>query len=267
MIINRKCKHLTLVRFVDKKNINKEIKEEPLKRIKDKYIEFKNSQISGNIWIIGVINIIINIICIVLIFPQSILNVIEGDVLLVLALISLFIILVFNFVFIFFPTKFPIKVIVTEEEIKKKTKIKKNQKRVNSFKPEVSSKFKIEDEQSKYFSEEDMELEIPVIPEAPKKQEKLTLDSSNLSNDVIERIKLAESPNTKVVLVNCERCKAIITVPIPKNFVTTSELPVVPISFIHKNLQNKDQHCLTIHLDHDFDIRRQRISDVVLSSD
>ncbi len=144
---------------------------------------------------------------------------------------------------------------------------KKRQRKESSIKVETTSKFKIEDEQKKYFSEEDMELEIPIIPEAPKKQEKLTLDSPNLSNDLIERIKLAESPNIKVVLVNCERCKAIIIVPIPQNFVTTSELPVVPISFIHKNLQNKDQHCLTIHLDHDFDIRRQRISDVVLSSD
>ena len=46
-----------------------------------------------------------------------------------------------------------------------------------------------------------------------------------------------------------------------------SELPIVPISFVHKNLETKDQHCITIHLDHDFDIRRQRLSDVVLSKD
>jgi hypothetical protein len=78
-------------------------------------------------------------------------------------------------------------------------------------------------------------------------------------------MKKLESEKVKVVLVNCERCKEIIPVPIPKNFVLKSELPVVPISYVHKNSKKKDQHCITLHLDHDFDIRRQRISDVVFS--
>jgi hypothetical protein len=120
---------------------------------------------------------------------------------------------------------------------------------------------------SNYLSKEDLKLDIPVVPEAPKKKEKLTLDTSKISNDVLERMKKFESPNTKVVLVNCERCKAVIPVPVPKRAVLDSELPVVPISYVHKNLQNKDQHCLTIHLDHDFDIRRQRLSDVVIAGD
>ena len=78
-------------------------------------------------------------------------------------------------------------------------------------------------------------------------------------------MKKLESAKNKVVLVNCERCKEIIAVPIPKNFVLKSELPVVPISYVHKNSKKKDLHCITLHLDHDFDIRRQRISDVVFS--
>ena len=118
-----------------------------------------------------------------------------------------------------------------------------------------------------YLSEEDIDLEIPIIPAAPKKKERVTLDRSDLSNNVLGRIKSVSAPNTKVVLVNCERCKAIIPIPIPMNFVSSSELPVVPVSFVHKNLQTKDQHCITIHLDHDFDVRRQRISDIVLSTD
>ena len=250
-----------------KKHIVNKKKDGIIKRLKDKCIAFKNYQTSGNIWIISVINIIMNTVCIILIFSQSNLNRNNGNILLLIALITLFIILLFNFLSFFLPIKYPKKFKVKLEEQKRKTKIKKRQKLINLSKTDPSSKLKIEDEQKVYLSEEDMELEIPVIPEAPKKKEKLTLDSSNLSIDVIERIKLAKSPNTKVVLVNCERCKAIITVPITKNFVTKSKLPVVPISFIHKNLQNKDQHCLTIHLDHDFDIRRQRISDVVLSSE
>ncbi|UCD02268.1 MAG: hypothetical protein JSV23_04440 [Promethearchaeota archaeon] len=120
---------------------------------------------------------------------------------------------------------------------------------------------------TEYLSKEHLELDIPIVPEAPKKIETKNINSSKLSTDVLERIKKVESPDIKVVLVNCERCKDIIPVPVPKKAVLDSELPVVPISYVHKNLQKKDQHCLTIHLDHDFDVRRQRISDVVVSSD
>ena len=52
---------------------------------------------------------------------------------------------------------------------------------------------------------------------------------------------------------------------IPKKIIIDSELPIIPISYVHKNKQKEDQHCITIYIDHDFDIRRQRISDVILS--
>jgi hypothetical protein len=121
--------------------------------------------------------------------------------------------------------------------------------------------------QPDYSTKEDEDLDIPPVPEPPKNKEKLTIDSPDLAPDVLERIKKVESPNMKVVLVNCGRCKAVIPIPIPKKVVIKSELPIVPVSYVHKNLENKDQHCITIHLDHDFDIRRQRLSDVVISSD
>jgi hypothetical protein len=120
---------------------------------------------------------------------------------------------------------------------------------------------------SDYLSKEHLNLDIPVVPEAPKKKKNLTFDTSKISKDVLERMKRFESADVKVVLVNCERCEAVIPVPVPKKAVLDSELPVVPVSYVHKNLQNKDQHCLTIHLDHDFDIRRQRLSDVVIADD
>ena len=138
--------------------------------------------------------------------------------------------------------------------------IKREEIKTTSLKEEKEKK-------PKYLSDEDLELDIPVVPSAPKQKDKITLDTSNLSTDVLERMKKFESSDVKVVLVNCERCKAIIPVPVPKKAVLESELPVVPISYVHKNLKKKDQHCLTIHLDHDFDIRRQRISDVVISLD
>ncbi|MFX1593531.1 MAG: hypothetical protein ACFFCL_12645 [Promethearchaeota archaeon] len=149
----------------------------------------------------------------------------------------------------------------------KKTKSKTIDEKIEKRKKPKPTSKKEEETKTEYLSKEHLNLDIPVVPEAPKKSEKITLHTSNLSKDVLERIKKIESPDVKVVLVNCERCKAIIPVPVPKNAVLDSELPVVPISYVHKNLQKKDQHCLTIHLDHDFDIRRQRISDVVVSSD
>ncbi|MFX1386688.1 MAG: hypothetical protein ACFE9M_05675 [Promethearchaeota archaeon] len=149
----------------------------------------------------------------------------------------------------------------------KKTKIKTIDEKIEKRKKPKPTSKKEEETKTEYLSKEHLKLDIPVVPDAPKKSEKITLYASNLSKDVLERIKKIESPDVKVVLVNCERCKAIIPVPVPKNAVLDSELPVVPISYVHKNLQKKDQHCLTIHLDHDFDIRRQRISDVVVSSD
>ncbi|NVM36062.1 MAG: hypothetical protein HWN81_10735 [Candidatus Lokiarchaeota archaeon] len=138
--------------------------------------------------------------------------------------------------------------------------IEREETKITSLKDEKEKK-------KKYLSEEDLELDIPIVPEAPKQKVKISLDTSNLSTDVLERMKKYESSNVKVVLVNCERCNAIIPVPVLKKSILNSELPVVPISYVHKNLEKKDQHCLTIYLDHDFDIRRQRISDVVISLD
>ncbi|MFW9876380.1 MAG: hypothetical protein ACFFG0_25070 [Candidatus Thorarchaeota archaeon] len=144
---------------------------------------------------------------------------------------------------------------------------KKVQKKGNNQSISKESHSKIKGEENEYLTKEDLDLVIPVVPEAPKKLNNLALDTSKLSTDVLKRMKKFESSNIKVVLVNCQRCKAVIPVPIPKRAVLDSELPVVPISYVHKNLQKEDQHCLTIYLDHDFDIRRQRISDVIISSD
>ena len=122
-------------------------------------------------------------------------------------------------------------------------------------------------EQPDYSTKEHKDLHIPSVPEPPKKKDKISIDSPDLAPDVLKRYKKIESPDVKVVLVNCERCEAVILIPVPKKIVNESELPVVAVSYVHKNLEKKDLHCITIHLDHDFDIRRQRISDVVISSD
>jgi len=153
------------------------------------------------------------------------------------------------------PGQNPKKVTTTRDDKRSNRQsknVKPKKKTVKSGKTDIST-------------EEDLELDIPSVPESPKRKDKITINSPGLSADLVTQMKKLESKKVKVVLVNCERCKEIIAVPIPKNFVLKSELPVVPISYIHKNSQKKDQHCLTLHLDHDFDIRRQRISNVVFS--
>ncbi len=116
-----------------------------------------------------------------------------------------------------------------------------------------------------FSTEEDFELDIPLVPESPKQKDKITVNSPGLSPDLVTKMKKLASKKNEVVLVNCERCKEIIAVPIPRAFVLKSELPIVPVSYVHKNSHKKDEHCITLHIDHDFDIRRQRISDVVFS--
>jgi len=117
----------------------------------------------------------------------------------------------------------------------------------------VTKKINIDKSNLDLSTVEDVELGIPLVPESPKKKNKLTINSPGLSTDLLQKLKRLESENVKVVLVNCERCREIIPVPIPKNYVIKSDLPVVPISYVHSNSKLKDQHCITLHLDHDFD--------------
>jgi hypothetical protein len=145
-----------------------------------------------------------------------------------------------------------------------KSKINNAKKKEKDIEGSDNSKLKILSDES---NSDDEELAIPSVPEPPKQKESLSINSPDLAPDVLARIKKVKSPDMKVVLVNCARCKAVIPIPVPKKVIIESELPIVPISFVHKNLENEDQHCITLHLDHDFDIRRQRLSDVVLEID
>jgi len=138
-------------------------------------------------------------------------------------------------------------------------------KKKDEKKSVIKKKKNIDKSNLDFSTVEEVELGIPLVPESPKKKNKLTINSPGLSADLLQKLKRLESDNIKVVLVNCERCREIIPIPIPKNYIIKSDLPVVPISYVHSNSQTKDQHCITLHLDHDFDIRRQRISDVVFS--
>ena len=124
-----------------------------------------------------------------------------------------------------------------------------------------SNKIKLDFE---YTSEEEKLLEVPLIPEIPKQKNKLDVNSLKISKELLKKRKNLEEKGKKLVLVNCDRCKEVIIVPIPDYLILNSQLPIVPVSYVHKNPSGEDLHCITLFLDHDFDVRRQRISEVVL---
>ena len=270
-----------------------EKKKPLLQRFKEKQEKIKNSEASWsdqrklstliNLWKLSILNCVIIFISVILMLNLTIIHLSFGDLYLIIALICLLTILFVNLVFAIFPIKSSSIIlkrsgetkafnqIATEKKISSKVGQKTPPKPVLpqielsplEGSPKRKGTGKVEKSGEEYLSEEDMELGIPSIPVAPKKREKITVDSPGLSTDILNKIKEIESEKVEVVLVNCDRCGVVIPVPVPKKAVLESELPVVPISYVHSH--EEDQHCITIHVDHDFDIRRQRISDVVLS--
>ncbi|MEJ2296287.1 MAG: hypothetical protein P8Y23_16180, partial [Candidatus Lokiarchaeota archaeon] len=87
------------------------------------------------------------------------------------------------------------------------------------------------------------DFNIPEVPEPPKKEIKLSQDSPGLSAQILKEIKNLENDINKVVLVNCERCKEVIAIPIPRDYIINSKIPVVPVSYVHKNPKGRDLHC------------------------
>ena len=64
---------------------------------------------------------------------------------------------------------------MAHEKTEKKEKVKSSSKKETETKAE-------------YLTKEDLKLDIPVVPEAPKKSKKITMDTNNLSADVLKRI-------------------------------------------------------------------------------
>ncbi len=158
-------------------------------------------------------------------------------------------------------------------KVPKPTKKKAPPKKLKKIKLEPltfsveAPKFELKGEEGEgyeYSSEEDKDLGIPIIPE-PKKKKKIALESSGLSIDVLDHMKDMDTKDVKIVLIKCDRCKDVIGIPVPRNLILESDLLVTPVSYVHYNKENKDQHCITVYLDHDFDMRRKRLSDVIIS--
>lgn len=119
--------------------------------------------------------------------------------------------------------------------------------------PAVTGSGKAASGDLEFASEEDKELGIP-LPPPPKK-----LKTPSISARIYESAE-DDNPDVKQVLIDCKMCGKNIVVPVPKKLVLDNELPVVPVTFIH----GKRQHAITLHLDHDFQVRRRRVSDIVL---
>ncbi|GAB4327646.1 MAG: hypothetical protein Kow0069_34630 [Promethearchaeota archaeon] len=111
--------------------------------------------------------------------------------------------------------------------------------------------------QLEYASEEDEALGIP-LPPPPKKLR--ALNAPQISARIYGDQKLTETEDVKPVLIDCKICKQNIVVPVPKRLVLDEkELPVVPVTFVH----GEPKHALILHLDHDFQVRRRRVSAIV----
>ena len=58
-------------------------------------------------------------------------------------------------------------------------------------------KKKFEKRKSVYMTDEDLEMDIPLVPEAPKKKVKLTVNSRGLSTDLLIEMKKLESEKSQ----------------------------------------------------------------------
>lgn len=233
------------------------------------------------------INIIILLVAVVLLFNPMLLNLNSGTFYLLIVFLILMGITITNLIFVLLPMRIPglfndLGIIDETKEgvqyIKKtkvpptpvlppskdgdkvKPKLKAHQIDIQLpglKKPTIPSKSTKSQKES---IDEYGDLGVPEVPVAPPKQ-KLKLETIDISPELLKKIEEGETKDLKYIIVKCDECDDIIAVPIPKKKILESELPVVPITFVHG--EGNKEHALTVHIDHDFDVRRRRFSDVV----
>ncbi|MHA1610810.1 MAG: hypothetical protein ACTSVZ_04110 [Promethearchaeota archaeon] len=104
---------------------------------------------------------------------------------------------------------------------------------------------------------QDDSLGIPAAP--PKKPLKIDIKSKDLK--ILAR---KETKDVKYILIECNKCGSKpILMPVPKKLVLEANEPVVDVSYIHGN----PEHVVVAQLDHDFQVRRRRVSEVVYEKD
>ena len=92
------------------------------------------------------------------------------------------------------------------------------------------------------------------IPEIPIKKAIVVKTGAKLRKD---------TDTIKFVLVECQICNSTINMPVPRDNIKKSPLPVTDITYIHGN----PEHALTAQLDKDFAVRRRRASIIVYEKD
>jgi hypothetical protein len=115
-------------------------------------------------------------------------------------------------------------------------------------------------------SVENFEEYAPEVPEPPKKPP-IPKNSEDLSEVILEKINVVDSETIKAILMNCERCDCKIVVPVPKKPILESSATKSIVTFVHKNIENEDRHCITFEVDADFNVQLPRVSDVIFASE
>ncbi len=95
--------------------------------------------------------------------------------------------------------------------------------------------------------------DIPAVPVPKAKQVAV-----GISQMVFASNRYINDPNYTHVLVECDLCGGVIKMPVPTTFVKDSKLPVVPITYVHGD--QGIRHPILVYLDHDFQVRRTRLS-------
>ena len=112
---------------------------------------------------------------------------------------------------------------------------------------------------------EDEDYFAPAVP-PPRKTPTISLDSEELPEEILNKIKKVNTAEFKPLIIECERCQKIVLIPIPIKPVINSEKREILVNYVHKNNKNNDKHCLIFEIDHDFNILLPKAIDVIIST-
>jgi len=104
---------------------------------------------------------------------------------------------------------------------------------------------------------DDSQLNIPQIP--IKKALNAKVDKIHLDIPNLDEIAKRDSASIKNIVIEDTLIKKNIVIPIPRKMVLDAKEPVVEISYIY----NDPLHSVVVQLDHDFQVRRCRVSSVI----
>lgn len=104
---------------------------------------------------------------------------------------------------------------------------------------------------------DDNQLNIPQIP--AKKALNAKVDKINLDIPNLDEIAKKDTATTKNIVIEDTFIKKNIVIPIPRKMILDAKEPVVEISYIY----NEPLHSVVVQLDHDFQVRRCRVSPVI----